>query len=145
YKEGKVKAIGVSNMKEHHLQYIIENFEIVPAVNQIELHPHLQQVELREFCKKHEILVEAWSPLMQGALSHEGLLKVAEKNNATVAQVILTWHLQNGLLPLPKSVTPSRIEENFKLDFTLDSEDMAYINSLNKDERLGPDPDEITF
>lgn len=145
YKSGRVKAIGVCNMKEHHLKYIMENFEIVPVVNQIELHPHLQQVELKKFCDENGILVEAWSPLMQGALDHEGLKRVAQKNGITVAQVVLKWHLQNGLLPLPKSVTPSRIEENFELNFELDKEDMDYINSLNKEERLGPDPDEITF
>lgn len=145
YKAGKVKAIGVCNMKEHHLKYIIENFGIVPVVNQIELHPHLQQVELKKFCDENKILVEAWSPLMQGALDHEGLKRVAQKNGKTVAQVVLKWHLQNGLLPLPKSVTPSRIKENFELNFQLDKEDMDYINSLNKEERLGPDPDEITF
>ncbi|WP_047383720.1 MULTISPECIES: aldo/keto reductase [unclassified Cetobacterium] len=145
YKLGKVKAIGVCNMKEHHLKYIMENFEIVPVVNQIELHPHLQQVELKKFCDENGILVEAWSPLMQGALDHEGLKRVAQKNGRTVAQVVLKWHLQNGLLPLPKSVTPSRIKENFELNFELDKDDMDYINSLNKEERLGPDPDEITF
>lgn len=145
YKEGKVKAVGVCNMKQHHLEYIIENFKIVPAVNQIELHPHLQQKELREFCKSQNILIEAWSPLMQGALEHEGLIELAKKNKKTVAQIVLKWHIQNGLLPLPKSVTPSRIAENFELDFELCAEDMAYIDSLNKDERIGPDPDEIDF
>ncbi|MGL6184653.1 MAG: aldo/keto reductase, partial [Clostridium chrysemydis] len=90
-------------------------------------------------------VVEAWSPLMQGALDHEGLKKIAEKNRKTVAQIVLKWHLQKGLLPLPKSVTPSRIIENFQLDFILDEDDMKYIDLLNKEERIGPDPDEITF
>lgn len=145
YKEGKVRSIGVCNMKEHHLKYILENFEIAPVLNQIELHPELQQESLREFCSNHGILVEAWSPLMQGALDHEGLKKIAEKNKKTVAQVILKWHLQNGILPLPKSVTPSRIEENFQLEFTLSEADMTFINSLNQDKRIGPDPDKIDF
>lgn len=145
YKSGKVKAIGVCNMKEHHLKHIMNNFEIVPAVNQIELHPYLQQRELKKFCDENGIVVEAWSPLMQGALDHEGLKKIAEKNKKTVAQIVLKWHLQKGLLPLPKSVTPSRIMENFQLDFILDEDDMKYIDSLNKEERIGPDPDEITF
>ena len=145
YKTGKVRAIGVCNMKEHHLNYIMDNFEIIPAVNQIELHPYLQQRELKKFCDDKGIIVEAWSPLMRGALVHERLKKIATKNEKTVAQIMLKWHLQNGLLPLPKSVTPSRIKENFELNFILDDEDMEYINSLNKEERIGPDPDEITF
>jgi diketogulonate reductase-like aldo/keto reductase len=132
-------------MKEHHLEHIINNFTVVPAVNQVELHPKLQQPELVKYCQNHGIILEAWSPLMQGALGEMTLEKIGERHGKSIAQVVLKWHLQKGFIPLPKSVTPSRIKENFGLDFYLSSDEMELIESLDISERIGPDPDEITF
>ncbi|MFI1538482.1 aldo/keto reductase [Streptomyces anandii] len=141
--DGRARAIGVSNFLPEHLGRLIEETSVVPAVNQIELHPHLQQRAAREFHAEQGIATEAWSPLGQG----KGLLKVpaivaiAQKHGRTPAQVVLRWHIQLGNIVIPKSVTPSRIKENIEVfDFSLDDEDLAAISALNEDRRLGPDP-----
>ncbi|PMC35989.1 aldo/keto reductase [Bacillus sp. UMB0899] len=146
YKDGKVKAIGVCNFEIEHLERLINECEVVPVLNQIECHPYLAQNEIKEFCAKHNIFVEAWSPLDQGgeALQDEVIKKIAEAHNKTTAQVILRWHLQNNTIVIPKSVTPSRIEENFNVfDFELTSDEMSAINELNRDRRKGPHPNDM--
>jgi diketogulonate reductase-like aldo/keto reductase len=145
YKDGRIRAIGVSNFKTHHLEELLANCEIKPMVNQIEYHPCLTQVEVREFCKKNEIQLEAWSPLMQGGLLNEPILiEIAAKYNKSTAQVILRWDLQNEVVTIPKSVKPHRIAENADVfDFELTEEEVGKINALNQDKRIGPDPDEF--
>jgi methylglyoxal/glyoxal reductase len=147
YKEGKVKAIGVSNFQVHHLEKIMKVAEIKPMVNQVEYHPRLTQQEVKAFCDQNGIQFEAWSPLMQGQLFDNTLLKeLADKYNKTVAQVILRWDLQNGVITIPKSTKEHRIMENAAIfDFELSQEDMDKICSLNENHRVGPDPDNIDF
>jgi len=143
YSEGRARAIGVSNFNVDHLTRLFDETETVPALNQIELHPEFIQTELREFHAKHGIATEAWSPLGQGRglLDRPELAQIGAKYGKTPAQVTLRWHLQLGNIVIPKSVTPSRIRENFQVfDFTLDEEDMARINALDSGRRLGPDP-----
>ena len=141
--EGKARSIGVSNFQIEHLERIIEESGVVPAVNQIELHPRLQQEELRSFHAEHGIHTEAWSPLGQGEVLDEPVIsEIAQARERTPAQVILRWHLQIGNIVIPKSVTPSRIEENFDLfDFELDEQEMEAIGDLDQGQRIGPDPD----
>lgn len=146
YKDGKVKAIGVCNFEIEHLERLLNECEVVPVLNQVECHPYLAQNELKEFCAKHNIFVEAWSPLDQGgeALQDEVIQKIANSHNKSTAQVILRWHLQNNTIVIPKSVTPSRIEENFNVfDFDLTSDEMNAINELNRNRRKGPHPNEM--
>ncbi|MGK5554318.1 aldo/keto reductase [Actinomadura kijaniata] len=146
YADGRVRAIGVSNFTVGTLKRLLDETGVVPAVNQIELHPYLQQAELRAFHAEHGIRTEAWSPLGQGRglLDDPALARVAKAHGRTPAQVVLRWHLQLGNLVIPKSVTPSRIAENFAVtDFTLTDEDMAAIAALDRGERLGPDPAEF--
>ncbi|MCM3280125.1 aldo/keto reductase [Exiguobacterium sp. MER 193] len=146
YEEGRVRAIGVSNFEIEHLEQIIQSCSIVPAVNQVEIHPYLSQKELIAFCKRYDIQIQAWSPLMKGreALEDETIVKIANAHGKSPAQVILRWHLQNGVAVIPKSVTPSRIKENIQVfDFTLTKEEMAAIDALNRDERTGSDPKEM--
>ncbi|MFF2879432.1 aldo/keto reductase [Gottfriedia sp. NPDC057991] len=147
YKNGKVKAIGMSNFQIHHLKEVMANAEIMPMINQVELHPMLSQVELREFLKENSIQVEAWAPLMQGQLfENETLSQIANKHNKSIAQVVLRWHLQNGIVIIPKSIKEHRIQENANIfDFELTEEDMNQINSLNQNHRVGPDPDNFDF
>nr|WP_270182007.1 aldo/keto reductase [Alkalihalobacillus sp. CinArs1] len=147
YHEGKIKAIGVSNFHIHHLETLFKETTVKPVVNQIELHPKLNQKEIRDFCEKHEIKVEAWSPLMQGELlENEELKDIAEKHNKSTAQVILRWHLQNDVIIIPKSTKEHRIKENADLfDFELSNGEMDRINALNEDKRVGPDPDNFDF
>lgn len=147
YSDGKVRAIGVCNFNIHHLEDLLAEAKTVPAVNQSEFHPYLTQEPLREFCKSKGIHFEGWSPLGNGKLlDNASIQEIAKKYNKTAAQVILRWHLQNDAITIPKSVTPSRIEENAAIfDFELTAEDMNTINSLNKDERTGPDPDNFNF
>ncbi|MBU7314479.1 aldo/keto reductase [Paenibacillus oleatilyticus] len=146
YKDGLVRAIGVSNFKVHHLEDLLQDSEIVPAVNQVEFHPLLIQQELRTFCKEHKIQLEAWSPLMQGNLDLPLLSELAGKYGKTPAQIILRWDLQHGVVTIPKSIRESRIRENIDVfDFTLSDEDMARLDGLNQDRRFGPDPDYIEF
>ncbi|MFI9645283.1 aldo/keto reductase [Streptomyces sp. NPDC052040] len=143
YADGRAKAIGVSNFLPEHLRELIDATSVVPAVNQIELHPHLQQHAARDIHAEHGIATEAWSPLGQGKglLEVPAIVAIAQKHNRTPAQVVLRWHLQLGTIVIPKSVTPSRIRENIEVfDFSLDTEDMAAISALNEDRRIGPDP-----
>lgn len=141
YKDGKIRAIGVSNFQVHHLEELLKDAEIKPMVNQVEFHPRLTQKELRDYCKGQGIQLEAWSPLMQGQLlDNEVLTQIAEKHNKSVAQVILRWDLQHGVVTIPKSIKEHRIIENADIfDFELSQEDMDKIDALNKDERVGPD------
>ncbi|HEO8420315.1 aldo/keto reductase [Niallia sp. FSL W8-0635] len=143
YKDGRVRAIGVSNFKVHHLEEVIAKGEIVPMVNQVEYHPRFNQRELHDFCKKHSIQLEAWSPLMQGGLLEEPtLVEIAKKYNKSTAQIIIRWDIQTGVVTIPKSVKPHRIAENADVfDFELSDEDMDKINALNQDQRMFADPD----
>ncbi|MDM5227542.1 aldo/keto reductase [Cytobacillus sp. NJ13] len=147
YKEGKIKAIGVSNFQISHLENLLKTAEIKPMINQIELHPKLAQTELRDFAAKHDMHIEAWAPLMQGGLfENEVLTEMAEKHGKSIAQIVLKWHLQNGIIVIPKSTKPHRIKENADLfDFELSHQDMELIDSLNEHLRVGPDPDNFDF
>ncbi|ANE47620.1 glyoxal reductase [Paenibacillus swuensis] len=147
YRNGRVRAIGVSNFHVSHLEDLLTDAEVVPAVNQVEYHPRLAQPELKQFCEEHNIQLEAWSPLMQGKLLDEPTLTaIAGKYNKSTAQVILRWDLQNEVVTIPKSVQQERIEANAQIfDFELSDEDMAAIDALNKNERTGPDPDNFDF
>ncbi|WP_308288498.1 aldo/keto reductase [Streptomyces macrolidinus] len=141
--DGRAKAIGVSNFLPEHLKTLIEATSVIPAVNQIELHPHLQQHAARDFHAAQGIATEAWSPLGQGKglLEVPAIVAIAQKHGRSPAQIVLRWHLQLGTIVIPKSVTPSRIKENIDVfDFSLDTEDMAAISALNEDRRIGPDP-----
>jgi 2,5-diketo-D-gluconate reductase A len=147
YHSGRAKAIGVSNFKEHHLRRLFSETEVRPAVNQIEVHPYLAQDGLRAFDAEHEIATEAWSPIAQGkVLDDPTVLRVAERTGRTPAQVTLRWHVQRGDIVFPKSVTRSRVEENFALfDFALSEDDMREITALDRNERTGPDPDTFNY
>jgi 2,5-diketo-D-gluconate reductase A len=143
YADGRVRAIGVSNFQVAHLRRLLDETSIAPAVNQIELHPNLQQAELRAFHAAHGIATEAWSPLAQGALLTDPTITgLAAKYARTAAQVVLRWHLQVGTIVIPKSVTPSRIRENIAVfDFELAEDDLEVIKGLDNGARVGPDPD----
>jgi len=147
YKEGKVKAIGVSNFQVHHLEDVMKDAEIVPMINQVEYHPRLTQKELHAFCVEHGIQLEAWSPLMQGQLLDNSVLQeIANSYNKSIAQIIIRWDLQNGVITIPKSTKEHRIVENASVfDFELSKEDMERIDQLNQNHRVGPDPDHIDF
>ena len=147
YSEGKIRAIGVSNFKPHHLKVIFENCNIKPMVNQIELHPSHNQDETVKFCRNNNILVEAWGPLSTGRIFKvKEMQDIADKYSKSIAQITLRWHIQNEILPLPKSVTPSRIKENSMIfDFELLKEDMELIQNLKGCEGSGIDPDNINF
>ena len=144
---GRVKAIGVSNFQEAHLQRLFDETSIVPAVNQIEVHPYLVQDSLRAFGAAHGIVTEAWSPIAKGkVLADEVIVSIAEKVDKTPAQVTLRWHIQRGDIVFPKSVTRSRVEENFAIfDFELSDDDMRSITELDRHERTGPDPDTFNY
>jgi 2,5-diketo-D-gluconate reductase A len=141
--DGRARSIGVSNFQVEHLKRIIDATGETPSLNQIELHPQLQQAELRRYHSEHGILTEAWSPLGQGqALEDPKIKKIAEAHERTPAQVVLRWHIQLGNVVIPKSVTPARIEENFGLfDFELSQDEMDAIQELDAGQRIGPDPD----
>ncbi|GAA3547880.1 aldo/keto reductase [Nonomuraea rosea] len=144
YRDGRVKAIGTSNFTVQALTRLMEEGEIQPSINQIELHPYLQQREMRAFHEANGILTEAWSPLGQGKglLADPALAVLSDKYGKTPAQIVLRWHLQLGNVVIPKSATPSRIAENIDVfGFILDAEDMAAIGALNRGLRIGPDPD----
>jgi 2,5-diketo-D-gluconate reductase A len=145
YRDGRARSIGVSNFQPHHLRRLHEETEVPPAVNQIEVHPYLTQDEVRGFCAEHGIAVEAWSPIGQGLeLEDPTIVSIAQRAGKTPAQVILRWHIQRGDIVFPKSVTPSRVKENFDIfDFGLADGDVAEISALNKDQRTGPDPDKF--
>lgn len=146
YKDGAVRAIGVSNFQVHHLQELLDGCEVTPMVNQVEFHPLLTQKPLLAFCREHGIQLEAWSPLMQGNLELPLLAELSAKYGKTAAQVVLRWDLQHGVVTIPKSVTAHRIEENANVfDFELSEEDMARLDALNQDKRFGPDPDHFNF
>lgn len=147
YKEGRIRAIGVSNFKEHHLDELLADAEVIPVVNQVEYHPRMMQTSLAKYCQDHNIHLEAWGPLMQGKVFEiDQLHDIAKRYNKTVAQIVLRWDIQNGVITIPKSIHPDRIKSNADIfDFELSEEDMNLINSLNKEERIGPDPDHITF
>ncbi len=143
YASGRCRAIGVSNFHPHHLRRLFAETDVRPAVNQIEVHPYLANDEVRAFDADHEIVTEAWSPIAQGkVLDDPAVVQVAGAVGRTPAQVVLRWHVQRGDVVFPKSVTRSRIEENFALfDFELDAGQMATISALDRGERTGPDPD----
>ncbi|ASQ97733.1 aldo/keto reductase [Streptomyces sp. 11-1-2] len=144
YSEGRAKAIGLSNFHAAHTQRLLSETSIIPVIDQIELHPQLQQAELRAFNARHDIATEAWSPLGQGKglLEDPKLAAIAQKHGKSPAQVVLRWHLDLGNVVIPKSVTPSRIQENIDVfDFQLDSEDLSAIDSLEAGNRLGFDPE----
>ncbi|GEL05665.1 aldo/keto reductase [Rummeliibacillus stabekisii] len=147
YKDGRVKAIGMSNFQIHHLEDLMKDAEVKPMINQVECHPRLTQKDLKSFCQEHGIQLEAWSPLMQGQLLDNPELKeIANKHDKSIAQIILRWDLQNGIVTIPKSTKEHRIVENASIfDFELTAEDMEQIDSLNQDHRVGPDPDNFDF
>ena len=147
YDQGKIKAIGVCNFTVAHLEKLLTFARIKPVINQVEFHPRLQQVELRAFCDEHQIQLEAWAPLMQGGLlEDETIAQIATKYGKSIAQVILRWDVQNGVITIPKSVRRERMMQNADIfDFTLTDEEMAIINAMNLEQRVGPNPDEFDF
>jgi len=147
YKEKRVRAIGVSNFLRHHLEDLLSSVEIVPMVNQMEFHPYLVQQDLVDFCSSKGIQYEAWSPLMQGNIFDLDIMKdLASKYNKTIAQIVLRWDLQKGVVTIPKSSKKERIIANSDLfDFELSDEDLELLDGLDKDKRFGPDPDNFGF
>lgn len=147
YRSAQVKAIGVSNFQPNHLQRLLDATEIVPAVNQIEVHPYLTQNNVRAFNAAHGIATEAWSPIAQGKVLADPIItRIAKRLSRSTAQVTLRWHIQRGDIIFPKSVTRKRVEENFDIfDFELSAEDLQAITALNRDERTGPNPDEFNW
>ncbi|MBC2037427.1 aldo/keto reductase [Listeria booriae] len=148
YNEGLIKSIGVSNFHQHHLENLFTTANEKPVIDQIEIHPLLSQKTLKAYLESQDIVHEAWSPLAQGGelLTNQTLQRIADKYNITIPQVILRWHLNNGSVIIPKSVTPERIRANIDLfGFDLAASDMAEIDALNKDERKGSDPDSEEF
>jgi 2,5-diketo-D-gluconate reductase A len=145
YRAGRARSIGVSNFQPHHLRRLHQETEIPPAVNQIEVHPYLTQDEVRGFCAQHGIAVEAWSPIGQGLVLNDPVIdSIAKRVGKTPAQVVLRWHIERGDIVFPKSVTPSRVKENFDIfDFGLPAGDVAEISALDKNQRTGPDPDKF--
>ena len=143
YADGRARSIGVSNFNPHHLRPLLDDCDVVPAVNQIEVHPYLTQDEARAFCAEHRIAVEAWAPIARGTvISDPVVAAIAHRAGKTAAQVVLRWHIQRGDIVFPKSVNPVRIRENIDIfDFELDDHDMAAISGLNQNRRTGPDPD----
>ncbi|MGD0928142.1 MAG: aldo/keto reductase [Streptosporangiaceae bacterium] len=143
YRDGRARSIGVSNFQPHHIRRLHAEAEIPPAINQIEIHPYLTQDDVRRFCAEHQIAVEGWSPIAQGEVLEDPTINdIAERAGKTPAQVVLRWHIERGDIIFPKSVTASRIKENFAIfGFELSGEDVEAISALNKDQRTGPDPD----
>jgi len=154
YNSGRAKAIGISNFQIHHIEDIKKVWTVVPAMNQIELHPRLTQKPLIEFCRKNDIIPESWSPLggsmpgeVKSKIIEEPILaSIGKKYNKTPAHVILRWNIDLGIVTIPKSITPERIRENLDIfDFELTAEDIAAIDALNTNQRVGPDPDNFSF
>ncbi|PKA98344.1 diketogulonate reductase-like aldo/keto reductase [Flavobacteriaceae bacterium MAR_2009_75] len=147
YKQKRIRAIGVSNFLQHHLEDLLQSVEIVPMVNQMEFHPYLVQQDLLNFCADKGIQYEAWSPFLQGKLFELDITKdLEEKYSKSAAQIILRWNLQKGVVTIPKSVHKNRIASNSEIfDFELDDDEVAYLDSLHKGERTGPDPDNFDF
>ncbi|MGW6414514.1 aldo/keto reductase [Streptomyces sp. NPDC055055] len=143
--EGRIRAAGVSNFQPGHLARLTDGAQLIPAVNQIELHPGLQQEKLRSFHAEHGIATEAWSPLAQGAvLGERVIVDLAARHGKSPAQVVLRWHLQLGNVVIPKSVTPARVRENFDVfDFALTDDEMGALAALDRGLRTGPHPDEL--
>ncbi|WP_431885257.1 aldo/keto reductase [Micromonospora wenchangensis] len=148
-RDGRARSIGVSNFQVPHLERLAAEADVVPAVNQIEVHPYLTNEQVRAYGGEHNILTEAWSPIAQGlVLDDPTIVDVAEQVGRTPAQVVLRWHVQRGDIVFPKSTTPKRIEENFQLfDFSLDDTAMERISGLDRGEagRTGPNPDEFDY
>lgn len=147
YRDGKVRAIGVSNFMIQHLKDVMDGAEVVPMVNQMEFHPYLIRTDLREFCQQHHIQYEAWSPLMQGkAFDLPELKALADKYGKNIAQVLLRWDLQKGVITIPKSTKQHRIVANSDIfDFEISPEDVAQLDAMDRDQRFGPDPDNFDF
>jgi 2,5-diketo-D-gluconate reductase A len=147
YRDDRARAIGVSNFHADHLRRLLDETELVPAVNQIEAHPYLTQEPLRAFNASHGIKTEAWSPIARGRVLDDPTIKdVVHRTGRTAAQVVLRWHIQLGNIVFPKSVRLDRIEENFNIfEFELSGEDMAAISKLDRGERTGPDPDKFNY
>lgn len=150
YKEGKVKAIGVSNFNVHHLMHLLEHAEIPPMVNQVETHVGLQNHFLHDYCKNNKIQLEAYAPLMshhiEDLLSNETMAKVAKKHNKTIPQIAIRWLIEREIVVIPKSVTPSRIAQNFDVfDFALDEEDMKAIRSVNNGKKIFTEFDNVDY
>ena len=147
YKDGRIRAIGVSNFHPNHLEDLMKDAEIKPMVNQVEFHPLLNQKELREYCKQHSIQLEAWSPLAQGKLlDHEVVKEIAEQHGKSTAQVIIRWDLEHEVVTIPKSSNPERIKQNLDVfDFELTQDNIRALDELNQNERMGPDPDNFDF
>lgn len=147
YKQGKIKAIGVSNFLRHHLEPLLQRADITPSVNQIEYHPGFMQQDVVALCRENNIVVEAWSPLGTGKmLNNETLITIAKKYKVSVAQLCIRWVLQNNVLPLPKSITPHRIIENIQIDhFEIATDDMQTINQMDYFGGSGMNPDTVPF
>lgn len=149
FDNGKVRAIGLSNHLIHHMEEVLESASIYPVVNQMELHPYLIQKEITDFCRRYDIIPQAWSPLGSSKvplLQDENIKNIGDKYNKTTAQVVLRWNIQNGIVAIPKSSSPERQAENFNIfDFKLDKEDIKRINMLDRNHRTGAHPDHIEF
>ena len=149
YKEGYIKALGVANCHEHHLQALFDNCEIKPAINQIEVHPLFTQKPLIEFCKKNDITVEAYTPLARNddRLQKNLILqRLAKKYNKTIQQIVLRWHIELGIIPIPRSLNPQRQYQNIDIfDFSLTEDEIKAIDSININSRLRFDPDNLDF
>ena len=147
YRQERVRAIGVSNFMQHHLEDLMQDCEVTPMVNQMEFHPYLVQQSLLDFCSQQGIQYEAWSPLMKGQIFDiPELVALAGKHQKTVVQIVLRWNLQKGVVTIPKSVKKERIINNADIfDFELSAADMAVIDALDRGERVGPDPDNFNF
>lgn len=147
YKEDKVRSIGVSNFQVSHLEALAKVSSVTPVINQVEYHPMLIQTELKAYLEDHNIQMESWSPLMNGEiLANPVMLKLAEKYDKSVAQLIIRWNIQTNVITIPKSTNKGRLIENLDVfDFQIDSADIELINGLNEDRRVGPDPDNFNF
>ena len=147
YQDGRVRSIGVSNFHVHHLEKLLKETKVIPVINQIEFHPHLTQEEVRAYCTDKDIQVEAWSPLMNGALLEEALIQeLASKYDKTPAQIVLRYDVQHNVVTIPKTMTATRMVENLDVfDFTLTDGEMAQLDALNDGLRCGPDPEKFNF
>jgi diketogulonate reductase-like aldo/keto reductase len=147
YADGRAKAIGVSNFLVHHLEDLLKDAKVVPMADQVEMHPYLLQKPLMDFCRQHRIVQEAWAPLMQGKLMQvPEFAKIGAAHGKTAAQVALRWNVQHGVVTIPKSVQRHRLIENAAIfDFELSPQEMAQIDGLDRNERVGPHPDQINF
>lgn len=147
YNEGKIKAIGVCNFKIGHLEDLKKTAKIMPMINQIEIHPGYTKKDIIEYCIKNNIQVVAWSPIMRGKLSNnDKMIYLSKKYNKSITQIILRWHIQNSIIPIPKSSNKSRMKENIDIfDFSIDFEDLKIIDSLNINESVSGVPEDSTY